>query len=201
MKIKHSVTAFSVAVVVLLFASAIFAEQKQSAAKPPSSVSSTELAERTIQRRAVEAVVWGMPLVNTDAMRQAYLRDVGAKYNDICYFSKPAEWRFQVTTPNASTHYVYSNFNLKDGPVVLEVPAPVGAGLLGAVLDAWDVTTVGVGPEDENKGQAAKYLLLPPGFAGDVPSGFIPSRFSTYNGYWLLRAIPAGSPKAMSRLR
>src|SRR6478672_3821167 len=109
MKIKHSVTAFSVAVVVLLFASAIFAEQKQSAAKPPSSVSSTELAEGTIQRRAVEAVVWGMPLVNTDAMRQAFLRDVGAKYNDICYFSKPAEWRFQVTTPNASTHYVYCN--------------------------------------------------------------------------------------------
>jgi hypothetical protein len=159
-------------------------------------LSTEDLAKRAIERRAVEAVIWGMPLVNTDAMRQAYLRDVGAKYNDICYFSKPAEWRFQVTTPNASTHYVYSNFNLKDGPVVLEVPAPVGAGLLGAVIDAWDVTTVGVGPEDENKGQAAKYLLLPPGFKGNVPAGFIPARFSTYNGYWLLRAIPAGSTEA-----
>ena len=196
MKIKHSVTMFSVAGVALLFASATLAQQKQSEAKPPLSFSPTELAERTIHRRAVEAVVWGMPLVNTDAMRQAYLRDVGAKYNDICYFSKPAEWRFQVTTPNASTHYVYSDFNLKDGPVVLEVPAPVRAGLLGAVIDAWDVTTVGVGPEDENKGQAAKYLLLPPGFKGNVPAGFIPARFSTYNGYWLLRAIPAGSTEA-----
>jgi hypothetical protein len=160
------------------------------------SFSAEELARRTTERRAVEAVVWGMPLVNTDAMRQAYLRDVGAKYNDICYFSKPAEWRFQVTTPNASTHYVYSNFNLKDGPVVIEVPAPVGAGLLGAVLDAWDVTVVGVGPEDENKGEAAKYLLLPPDFKGDVPAGFIPAKFATYNGYWLLRAIPAGSTEA-----
>jgi hypothetical protein len=97
MKIKHSVTTFSVAVVALLFASATLAQQKQSEAKPLSPFSSTELAERTIRRRAVEAVIWGMPLVNTDAMRQAYLRDVGAKYNDICYFSKPAEWRFQVT--------------------------------------------------------------------------------------------------------
>jgi hypothetical protein len=158
--------------------------------------SADDLAQRTIERRAVEAVNWGMPLVNTDAMRQAYFRDVGAKYNDICFFSKPADWRFQVTTPNASTNYVYFNFNLKDGPVVLEIPAAVGAGLLGSVIDAWDVTTAGVGPEDENKGQAAKYLLLPPGFSGDVPAGFIAVRFPTYNGYSLLRAIPAGSTDA-----
>ena len=155
-----------------------------------------DLARRTIERRAVEAVVWGMPLVNTDAMRQAYFRDVGAKYNDICFFSKPADWRFQVTTPNASTNYVYFNFNLKDGPVVLEIPAAVGAGLLGGVLDAWDVTIAGVGPEDENKGQAAKYLLLPPGFNAEMPAGFIAVRLPTYNGYSLLRAIPAGSTDA-----
>jgi hypothetical protein len=54
-----------------------------------------------------------MPLANTEAMRHAYLRDVGATYNDICYFSQPADSRFQVTTPNASTNYVYFNFNLK----------------------------------------------------------------------------------------
>jgi hypothetical protein len=44
--------------------------------------SSEDLVRRTIERRAVEAAIWGMPLVNTDAMRQAYFRDVGAKYND-----------------------------------------------------------------------------------------------------------------------
>jgi hypothetical protein len=158
--------------------------------------STEDLARRAIERRAVEAVIWGMPLVNTDAMRQAYFRDVGAKYNDICFFSKPADWRFQVTTPNASTHYVYFNFNLKDGPVVLEIPAAIGAGLLGSVIDAWDVTIAGVGPEDENKGQAAKYLLLPPGFSGDAPAGFIVARLPTYNGYSLLRSIPASSTDA-----
>jgi hypothetical protein len=96
------------------------------AAQPSPAFTSSELAERAIHRRAVEAVIWGMPLVNTDAMRQAYFRDVGAKYNDICFFSKPADWRFQVTTPNASTNYVYFNFNLKDGPAVFEVPAALG---------------------------------------------------------------------------
>jgi hypothetical protein len=156
----------------------------------------SELAERTLHRRAIEAVIWGMPLVNTDAMRQAYFRDVGAKYNDICFFSKPADWRFQVTTPNASTNYVYFNFNLKDGPVVFEVPEPRGAGLLGSLIDAWDVTTAGIGPEDENHGKAAKYLLLPPDFSGAELAGFISVRFPTYNGYCLIRAIPAGSTDA-----
>jgi hypothetical protein len=165
-------------------------------AQSPPAFTSSELAQRALHRRAVEAVIWGMPLVNTDAMRQAYFRDIGAKYNDICFFSKPADWRFQVTTPNASTNYVYFNFNLKDGPVVLEVPAGVGAGLLGSLIDAWDVTTAGIGPEDENHGQAAKYLLLPPDFSGDVPTGFISVRFPTYNGYSLIRAIPAGSTQA-----
>ena len=149
-----------------------------------------ELDERTKYRRAVEAVIWGMPLVNTEAMRQAYLRDVGAAYNDICYFSQPADWRFQVTTPNALTNYVYFNFNLKQGPVVIEVPEPVGAGLLGGMLDAWDVTIVGVGPQLGSNGKAAKYLLLPPGSMGDVPDGYIVVRFATFNGYALLRAIP-----------
>jgi hypothetical protein len=166
------------------------------AAQPSPAFTSSELAERAIHRRAVEAVIWGMPLVNTDAMRQAYFRDVGAKYNDICFFSKPADWRFQVTTPNASTNYVYFNFNLKDGPTVLEVPAALGAGLLGSLIDAWDVTQAGIGPEDENHGKAAKYLLLPPDFSSTEHTGFISVRFQTYNGYSLIRAIPAGSTQA-----
>jgi hypothetical protein len=91
-------------------------------------LTSDQLAQRTVERRAVEAAIWGMPLVNTDAMRQAYFRDVGAKYNDICYFSKPQDWKFQVTTPNASTNYVYFNYNLKDGTVVVEIPRPLAQG-------------------------------------------------------------------------
>jgi hypothetical protein len=158
--------------------------------------SSDGVARRTIERRAVEAAIWGMPLVNTDAMRQAYFRDVGAKYNDICFFSKPADWRFQVTTPNASTNYVYFNFNLKDGPVVVEIPAAVGAGLLGSMVDAWDEPMNDIGPAGEDQGKGGKYLLLPPDFKGPTPPGFFPVSYPTYNGYALYRAIRAGSTDA-----
>jgi hypothetical protein len=39
-----------------------------------------------LERRAVEAAIWGMPLVNVDAMRQPYFR-AGAKYNDVIFWS------------------------------------------------------------------------------------------------------------------
>jgi hypothetical protein len=155
-----------------------------------------DLARRTVERRAVEAAIWGMPLVNTDAMRQAYFRDVGAKYNDICYFSKPQDWKFQVTTPNASTNYVYFNFNLKDGPVVVEIPAAVGAGLLGSMVDAWDEPMADIGPAGEDQGKGGKYLLLPPDFKGEPPLGFFALRYPTYNGYALYRAIRNGVTEA-----
>jgi hypothetical protein len=160
------------------------------------SLSTEELAQRTVARRAVEAAIWGMPLVNTDAMRQAYFRDAGAKYNDICFFSKPADWRYQVTTPNASTNYVYFNFNLKDGPIVVEIPEAVGAGLLGSMIDAWDVAMTDIGPAGEDQGSGGKYLLLPPGFNGGPVAGFIALESTTNNGYALYRAIPAGPTDA-----
>ena len=74
------------------------------------SFSPVDLAKRMIYRRAVEAALWGMPIVASDAIRQGFLRDMGAKYNDIVYFSKPADWKFQTTTPNASTYYIYGAF-------------------------------------------------------------------------------------------
>jgi hypothetical protein len=150
------------------------------------------LSCRTMERRAIEAAIWGMPIVSFDAMRQAFFR-TGAKYGDILYFSKPADWKFQITTPNASSLYVYVNFNTKDGPVVLDFPAAVGAGLFGSLNDAWQVPVADVGPEGEDQGKGAKYLLLPPDYQGNVPAGSIPLRFATYNAYSIFRAIPAST--------
>jgi hypothetical protein len=155
-----------------------------------------ELHDRTIERRAVDAAIWGMPLVSFDAMREAGVRDAGASYNDIIYWSTPSDWKFQFTTPNASTRYVYVNFNLKDGPVVFDVPATVGAGLFGSLTNAWQVPIADVGPAGEDAGKGGKYLLLPPGYKGDVPAGYLPVQWDTYNGYSLLRAIPITTSEA-----
>ena len=155
-------------------------------------LSPDDVARRTLERRAVEAAIWGMPLVSVEAMRQAFFR-TGAKYGDLLYFTKPADWRFQTTTPNASSLYVYLNFNLKEGPVVLDFPAAAGAGLFGSLADAWQVPLTEVGPEGDDRGEGGKYLLIPPDFKGSVPKDHFQVRSATYNGYGLFRAIPVTS--------
>ena len=72
----------------------------------PDEASAAEANQRMLQHRAVEAAIWGMPLVSFAAMRDAFFRDAGAKYGDIVYLSKPADWRFQITTPNAERSVV-----------------------------------------------------------------------------------------------
>jgi hypothetical protein len=148
-----------------------------------------ELAEKTLHRRGVEAAIWGMPIVSFDAMRRGFF-GVGAQYGDIVYFSRPADWRFQLTTPNSSSLYVYFNFNLKAGPIVIDVPPAVGAGLFGSILDAWQAPMADVGPEGEDQGAGARYLLAPPDYKEEAPAGFIVLPFATFNGYAAFRAIP-----------
>jgi hypothetical protein len=43
--------------------------------------SAAELAERAIQRRVVEAVIWGMPVVNYDLMYQAMVREARGAFS------------------------------------------------------------------------------------------------------------------------
>jgi hypothetical protein len=155
-----------------------------------SNFSAELLARRTLERRAVEAAIWGLPLVSVDAMRQAFLRDARAKYNDIAYLSRQADWRFRIPAPNASSWYVYIPLWLKAGPVVVDLPPAVGAGLFGNINDAWQAPQADVGPTGEDGGRGGRYLLLPPDHDEALPAGCIPLRLRTFNAYSFLRAIP-----------
>jgi hypothetical protein len=53
-------------------------------------LSSTELQSRLVARRAVDAVIWGVPVVSLDMMRQAYFRDGKANYNDLIWWPNGA---------------------------------------------------------------------------------------------------------------
>jgi hypothetical protein len=164
------------------------------AAKTNSTTSqANKWATTKLYSRAVESVIWGTPIVSMYTMREAFFRDAKAVYNDIVYWSKPADWKVQLTTPNAATYYVYANFNTKEGPVVLDFPAAVGAGLFGTLLNAWQVPLADVGPEGDDKGKGGKYLILPPGYQENTPQGYFAVPSETYNGYALFRAIPASS--------
>jgi len=84
--------------------------------------SAADLAMRTVQRRAVEAAVWGIPIVNYDLMFQAFAR-MGGALNQIVYWSKLLDWKNQTTTPNPNSIYFMPFFDTAgDGPIVVVIP-------------------------------------------------------------------------------
>jgi hypothetical protein len=159
--------------------------------------SSEDLQRRTVERRAVDAAIWGMPLVSLDALRQAYYRDGKAKNGDIIWWPKGSTWKNQSLTPNTSLRYLYVFFNTKDdGPVVLDLPpAANGSSFLGTICDAWQVPLTDVGFE----GKGGKYLVLPPNYTGEVPAGYIPVRSNTYNTFAGIRSILASNSQEDER--
>ena len=50
--------------------------------------SPSELNCRMVERRAVQAVIWGLPLVGEDAVKQAAFRNGKANFNDIVSWPK-----------------------------------------------------------------------------------------------------------------
>ncbi|GAA5121273.1 DUF1254 domain-containing protein [Luteolibacter yonseiensis] len=162
-----------------------------SAMVPPGSAAETtpqELTERSIHRRAVEAVIWGIPAVNYERMLQAAL-DSGAKANQVVYWSQPVNWKNQTLTPNPDTIYLNPFYDTRGGPVVVEIPpADADHVIVGSFDVAWQNALEDIGPAGADKGKGAKYLITPPGYDGKVPEGYIVLPSETYRGFVILRS-------------
>jgi hypothetical protein len=142
------------------------------------------------ERRAVEAVIWGMPAVNLDLMLHAMIDSAKGKPNQVAYWSRLPDWKNQTLTPNPDVIYLMPFFNTADvGPMVLEIPPADDGVINGTVMDAWQVPLEDVGPAGVDKGKGGKYLILPPGYTAAVPDGYIALPSPNYQGYALLRSI------------
>jgi hypothetical protein len=148
-----------------------------------------ELAERTIERRAVEAAIWGIPAVNYDLMLQEMLTKTKGKVNQIVFWSRPLDWNNQTLTPNPDAIYLMTFTNTRDvGPVVIEVPPAEGGSINGNIVNVWQMPLEDAGPSGADQGKGGKYLILPPGYTDRIPEGYIPLKSDTYGGYALLRS-------------
>jgi hypothetical protein len=151
-----------------------------------------DVKDRMVERRAIEAAVWGMPIVNFQAMRDGLKKDAGVGFNDVAYNSKVQTWRLKTTTNNNTTPYIFIFWNVKDGPVVVEIPpSSKDVGLFGTLMDAWQRPLEDVGAKGKDQGRGAKYLIVPPGYQGPYPQGYVTLPQQTFNGYTLMRPIIA----------
>ena len=150
--------------------------------------------------RSVDAVVWAMPLLNFNQYRKGH-EAIGVKQNDIAYYSKIQDWRFQTATPNNTTPMINFFWNIEDGPVVIEIPpATENVKIFGTLMDAWQRPIDDVGALGRDKGRGGRYLVVPAGYDGPLLPNAYTYEQRTNNGFGVLRPIlPDASPENLKK--
>jgi len=135
--------------------------------------------------RGVDAFLKGMPGASLQGLIHGAHSQGAVECHQVLYFDKLMDSQSLYLTGNTSTMYVAPNLDLeRDGPTVVEAPA----GMLGAFNDAWFRYVQDVGPAGPDKGKGGRYLVLPPGYEGEVPEGYFVVRPRTYDVWVFMRA-------------
>jgi hypothetical protein len=153
--------------------------------------------EATIQKvydqldiqRATQVYVDFMPLASQNSIFESSIEDYGLiNPGDVGIYTEPGEGKSDAIglTYNTESIYVTIYTDLKaDGPTVIESPPNV----LGMVDDGWMRFITDIGNAGPDKGKGGKYLLLPPGYDGDVPEGYVVFECPTYRNWIMVRGF------------
>lgn len=116
--------------------------------------------------RGIETFMKGMPATSVYAACKG-IASIGVTANEAFGMTEDMmDARSLFLTPNTTTPYVFACLDLSAGPVVLEVPPAV----LGPVDDAYFRWVVDLGFTGPDQGRGGRYLFLPPGYKGEVPT-------------------------------
>ena len=150
----------------------------------------TDLDYQVKYQRAFEAVIWSMPAIGTYGFIRGFI-GIGAEPNMIIAYSKPARPNLEALTANNQVPYLSAHTDLRQGPAVLEVPAASDKGsLYGQIVDHWQITIADIGPSGVDAGKGGKILLTPPGYADEIPAGYIEVKSPSYRVAFALRTVP-----------
>ena len=148
-------------------------------------------SESTVQKtydfldlsRGVDAFLNGMPAASIYAFLEG-LKDAGLKPGDLGITEDLLDARGLLLTAQSTTPYAFAEVDLKNGPVVVEIPGPV----LGILDDAFFRFVSDVGLTGPDQGKGGKYLFIGPDYEGDIPEGYFVSKSTTYR-HWLLMRV------------
>ena len=152
-------------------------------------------------QRAVQAYLWAYPAVSFESIRVVTKRDLGIDYNDWGIADNFVDPQSVWLTANDTTIYAFVNMDLSQGPMVVAIPPGAIVGLLD---DFWQRSLSDVGLPGPDGGNGGEFLLLPPGYDGEVPSsGYYVLRATMNNHNLLVRGIIVNNdvPDAVQRIR
>ena len=135
--------------------------------------------------RGLQTFLSGMPGTSLAGMRRGFQK-LGALNGSILVFETLLDSKSLFLTGNTDSVYFSTWLNLKAGPLVIESPPKV----LAFLDDSWFQYVTDIGNAGRDKGQGGKYLVLPPGYNGEVPEGYFVTRSRTYNLWLMGRGFP-----------
>ena len=134
--------------------------------------------------RGVEAFLSGMPATSVYAALEG-MKEAGMKPGDLGIMENLLDARSLFLTPNTTTVYNMMEIDVKDGPVVVVLPA----GVLGPVNDAFFRYVADLGVVGPDKGKGGKYLFVHDSYEGTIPDGYFVVRTPTYRNVAFFRAF------------
>ena len=141
----------------------------------------TQLVYDNLDRqRATQAMLSTLQVASMYAMEQG-LRSFGPPNTTVMQFNELMDSKALWLTPNTVSIYQVLWLELGGEPMVIETPPNV----LGFINDAWFLYVTDFGNAGPDRGQGGKFLILPPGYEGEVPDGYHVARSNSY-GNWVI---------------
>lgn len=152
----------------------------------PTEDSTRRLRAVQLFNRAAEVYLTQLMPVSEMALRQG-LRAFGAiKPTQVVVWEQLMDAKTLLLTANTETVYAISHLALKDdGPTVIEAPPR----MLGFIQDGLQRYLADIGPLGLDKGAGGKFLVLPPGFEGNVPDEYFVVHSPTYSVTFAVRGF------------
>jgi hypothetical protein len=142
--------------------------------------------------RGVDAFLNAMPGASAEAIRVGWASQGAVNNQTLLIMENLMDSKSLFLTPNTESVYHMAWLDVSDGPLVIETPPNV----LGIIDDHWFRYVGDFGNAGPDKGKGGKYLLLPPGYEGDVPDGYTVLRTKTFGNLMFYRGfLDNGSTK------
>lgn len=167
----------------------------------PTDATAQKLYDELDFQRAVQAYLWSLPMASYGAYADEG-KSKGMGPNTVHIYEKSAQPHAVALTANQDTPYMSGVLDMRDGPMVMELPA----GLLGTLNNIWQqpLTDLG-GPYSPEQSRGGKFLILPPNYNGPLPdTHFHIVQSDTNTVVWYVRSIPktkADFPKLVELMK
>src|SRR3984885_9466208 len=164
----------------------------------PTDATAATLRDHLTFLRGVEVFLNTVQVASLEAARVG-LAEVGATAaNKVVIYDDLMDSNSLFLTGNTDTVYAIAFLELdRDGPTVVEIPPGSGPGTVDA---AWFRFVIDMGAPGPAGGQGGKYLIVPPGYEGNVPEGYFVAQATSFVNLVLLRGfVVDGSTQAASQ--